>query len=600
MNTLKKIIDILTPAERMRAGLLLGMILIMAFLDMVGVASIMPFMAMLANPEVVETNRWLGLAYNRLGFEDTRDFLFFLGGVVFVALIVSLAFKAITQWALLRFTHMRGHSLASRLLNGYLGRPYIWFLNRHSADLGKSVLSEVGQVVSGVIIPSMQLFVNGAVVFFIVTMLVLVDPTLALTVAVVLGGSYLLIFMTVRRYLSRIGSDRINANKERFQVTQEALGGIKEVKVFGRERAFFRRFVNPSLRFARHQANHQIAGQMPRYLLEVVAFGGILLIALYLFKVHGNFNQVLPLLALYAFSGYRLLPALQHLYQNLTKIRFTLPALNSLHQDIIEFKGNDQQDKKDLPVALKPQEAITMKDVCFTYPGSSLQALKNLDFSIPAKSTIGLVGTTGSGKTTAVDIILGLLCPQTGQLLVDETAISAKNRRGWQRSLGYVPQQIYLADDNVAANIAFGIPLQDINLDAVERAARIAELHEFVVNDMPDGYDTMVGERGVRLSGGQRQRIGIARALYHDPEVLIFDEATSALDNITEQAVMEAVHNLGRKKTIILIAHRLSTVRACDRIYLLEKGSVVDQGNYEQLMTSSDRFRTMALAVDGK
>lgn len=589
--TITKIYELLTPDERVRAGLLLVMILITAFLDMVSVASIMPFMAVLMNPEVVESNRWLALAYSRSGFVDHRDFLFFLGLFVAAALIVSIVFKALMQWALFHFSGMCAHSLACRLLKGYLSLPYTCFLNRNSADLGKSILSETGHVVGGILNPLMQLLAQGTVALFLIFLLVWADTVLAITVALVLGGTYSLVYLAIRHYLTGIGADRVMANRERFQVIQEALGGIKEVKIFGREKSFFSRFVQPSFRFAKHQVNNQIAGLMPRYVLEIVAFGGILLMALYLFKTHGDVNHVLPLLALYAFAGYRLLPALQQLYQHAVKIRFSQPALESLSRDINEYQHIEDEGQD--AARLIPDKAIILKNITFRYPSAPAPALKSMNLEIPVRTAVGLVGSTGSGKTTSVDIILGLLRPETGGLLVDDTPIAPDNVRAWQRSLGYVPQQIYLADDTVAANIAFGIPPEEIDQAAVERAARIAALHQFVTNELPNGYQTMVGERGVRISGGQRQRIGIARALYHDPAVLIFDEATSALDNLTEKAVMSAINNLRRAKTIIIVAHRLTTVQHCDLIVLLEQGEIKASGTYEELLEKNERFREM-------
>jgi ATP-binding cassette, subfamily B, bacterial PglK len=625
---IKKILSLLTPPERRRAGLLLVMILGMAFLDVVGVASIMPFMAVLGNPGVVETNKWLAWAYQGLGFADPRTFLFFLGGAVFVALVASIGFKALTQYALLRFTHMRNHSLSCRLFQGYLGRPYTWFLNRHSADLGKSVLSEVGQVINGVVIPAMQLLAHGVVALFLIALLVAVDPLLALGITLALGGAYVLIYLTIRRYLTRIGQDRVAANKERFQVAQEALGGIKEVKVFGREQAFYSQFVKPSQRFAKHQATNAVLSQLPRFVLEMIAFGGVLLVALYLLRTHGEFQKMLPVLALYAFAGYRLLPALQQLYAQVTKLRFTLPALDILYNDIQEFRANALPSKGPAPQPLHVTQAVTLENITFTYPKADKPALRNLSLHIPAMSTVGLVGSTGSGKTTTVDLILGLLNPQSGQLLVDgEVTVSplvgeSVNRLvgdsvsrsvgrsvgrsdgqsvgrsdrllRWQRTLGYVPQHIYLADDTVAANIAFGIPAKDIDMDAVIRAATVAELHGFVDKELANGYQTLVGERGVRLSGGQRQRIGIARALYHNPQVLIMDEATSALDNVTERLIMQSIRQMKGQRTIILIAHRLTTVQECDVIFLLEQGKVVGQGTFEELERTNLAFHRMA------
>ena len=305
----------------------------------------------------------------------------------------------------------------------------------------------------------------------------------------------------------------------------------------------------------------------------------------------GDIAKVLPIIALYAFAGYRLMPALQKIYISLTSLRFVGPALDSLHDDLKNLKPIIQSEHGD---SLKLNKNIRLKNIHYNYPNASKTALKNISLSIPANKTIGLVGATGSGKTTTVDIILGLLDPQEGALEVDGKVINKDNKRAWQRSIGYVPQQIFLSDNTVAANIAFGIDTKKINQEAVECAAKIANLHEFVVNELPFKYQTIIGERGIRLSGGQRQRIGIARALYHKPKVLVLDEATSALDNLTEKAVMNAVHNSENDITKILVAHRLSTVKDCDIIFLFDKGELKNQGTFEELIKTSDDFRESA------
>lgn len=280
----------------------------------------------------------------------------------------------------------------------------------------------------------------------------------------------------------------------------------------------------------------------------------------------------------------------------MTVVRYNLPALDILYKDLIQRDTDSDMafDHTDAVPPLEFKDRIELRDVVYYYPNTSTPAVNKLNLDIKSKTTVGFVGVTGSGKTTTVDIILGLLSPTKGQLIVDGTEINPSNLRSWQKNLGYVPQSIYLTDDTVMRNIAFGIRDRDIDSKAVERAAQIANLHDFIMHDLPDGYNTVVGERGVRLSGGQRQRIGIARALYNDPKVLIFDEATSALDGITENAIMEAIQNISRKKTIIMIAHRLTTVQECDVIYMLEQGKVTARGTYSELIESSSQFRRMA------
>lgn len=599
MKTLNKLLTLLSPPERKRAGTLMAITLVMALLDMLGVASILPFMAVLANPELVQTNAALNSAFtisSQIGIDNIEQFLFALGVLVFVLLVVSLAFKALTAHMQINFVLMREYSIGKQLVEGYLHQPYSWFLNRHSADLGKTILSEVGAVIHGGMLPLMILLAQTMVALTLLILLIIVDPLLALSVGVVLGLAYAGIFAIMSGWLKRLGQERVDANKERFTAVSEAFGAAKEVKVGGLEQVFIQRFAKPAMIYAKGQATAQVIAQLPRFVLEAIAFGGMLLVILYLMSQNGSFVASLPIIALYAFAGYRLMPALQQIYGAFTQLRFAGPALDALHQDISSLQAaNCQQDHlSSCPLT----QAITLSQVSYCYPDAPQPALSGVDLSIPARSTVGLVGATGSGKTTTVDVILGLLEPQEGHLNVDNQRITATNRRSWQRSIGYVPQHIHLADDSVAANIAFSVNAGDIDNQAVERAAKIANLHEFVIDDLPQGYATIIGERGVRLSGGQRQRIGIARALYHNPQVLILDEATSALDNLTERAVMDAVSNLGHDITVILIAHRLSTVQQCDQIYLLERGEVKAKGTFEELTQINERFRAMATSYN--
>ena len=593
----RRLWELLDRRERRRVGALLALVVVMGLVDLAGVASILPFLAVLSNPAIVETQPLLAAVYGGLGFTETRPFLVLLAAATFAVVVGSQAVKALTTYALTRFSTMRKYSLGARLLEGYLRQPYPWFLNRHSADLGKTVLSEVDQVVTTAVMPGLQLLAHGAVVLALVSLLVALDPVIALVGAVTIGGAYALVFGFARRYLARIGRDRLAANRERYAVAQEAMGGIKDVKLLGLEGTYLQRFRAPAFRFSRHQADAAIIAQVPRYLLEAIAFGAMLLLVLVLLvRGDGTIGAVLPLLGVYAFTGVRLFPALQQLYGAVTKLRFAGPALEALHADLVATRTSAVPAAPAQP-ALVPQERLALENVSYTYPGAERPALAGLDLAIDVNTTVGLVGATGAGKTTAVDVLLGLLEPDAGRLVVDGEPIGAHNRRAWQRAVGYVPQHIFLTDDTVAANIALGVPAGEVDPTAVERAARIAELHRFVTEELPRGYDTAVGERGVRLSGGQRQRIGIARALYHDPAVLILDEATSALDNRTERAVMDAVHNLAHAKTIVMIAHRLSTVRACDRIFMLEHGRCAAEGTYDLLLEESFSFRSLTSAA---
>jgi ABC-type multidrug transport system fused ATPase/permease subunit len=594
MKIIYKLLDLLSPPERKFAGMLMAMILVMALLDMLGVASILPFIAVLANPKLVETNPILSWVYNfstNLGVSSTDEFLFFLGFMVFALLVFTLAFKALTTFAQTRFAYMREYSIGRRLVDGYLHQPFSWFLNRHSADLGKTILSEVHTVMYNGILPLMTLLAQSAVAIALLGLLFLVDPLLAISVSLVLGVAYGGIMLLMSGWLNTLGQARIQANQERYTAVSEAFGAAKEVKVGGLESIFIERFAKPAETYAKGQATAQVIAQVPRFALEAIAFGGMLLVILYLMAQSGSFAAALPIISLYAFAGYRLMPALQQIYGAVSQLKFAAPALNALHNDLMGLNPVEPYGKVLEPIPLNM--CISLNKIVYQYPNSKAPTLNGISLSIPARSTVGLVGSSGSGKTTTVDLILGLLEPQTGTLCIDGQVVNASNRRQWQKCIGYVPQHIYLADDTVLANIAFGLAPEVVDQQAVVRAAKIANLHDLVIQNMPQGYQTMVGERGVRLSGGQRQRIGIARALYHNPSVLILDEATSALDNMTELAVMDAVNNLSHNITIIMIAHRLSTVRQCDQIYLLEKGALKARGTFEELVSQNNTFKKM-------
>jgi ABC-type multidrug transport system fused ATPase/permease subunit len=594
METISKLLDLLSPAERKRAGVLMAMMLVMALLDMLGVASILPFIAVLANPALVETNPILSWAYQlsaNVGVASVQQFLFLLGFLVFALLVFSLTFKALTTYAQTRFALMREYSIGKRLVEGYLHQPYSWFLNRHSADLGKNILSEVGGVIGGSLLPVMTLFTQTAVTVSILGLLLVVDPWLAILVGLVLSIAYGGILALMSGWLNTLGQARIQANKERYTVLSEAFGAVKEVKVGGLEAIFIERFAKPAEKYAKGQATAQVIAQIPRFALEAIAFGGMLLVILYLMAQSGSFATALPVIALYAFAGYRLMPALQQIYGAFTQLKYAGPALRALHTDLMGLNAVEPYGGVLEPLPLN--KCIELNNIVYQYPNANAASLNGINLSISARSTVGFVGSTGSGKTTAVDLILGLLEPQEGTLCIDGQVVNASNRRQWQKSIGYVPQHIYLADDTISANIAFGLAPEIVDQEAVKRAAKIANLHDFVVENMPDGYNTKVGERGVRLSGGQRQRIGIARALYHNPNILVMDEATSALDNLTEQAVMEAVYNLSQSITIILIAHRLSTVKTCDTLFLLENGELKAKGTFKGLTQINEQFRAM-------
>ncbi|MCS3665406.1 ATP-binding cassette subfamily C protein [Salinibacter ruber] len=600
MDVLRKLFSLLTRRERRNLYILFVAVLLMASLQVASVASIMPFLSVASDPSIIQENEYLRWAYSAFGFDDDRSFLIALGLGALLALVVSNVFIILTRWAMERYSWGRNHSLSRRLLRSYLYRPYEYFLTRNSSELGKNILEEVKEVTDQMLKPTLRGVAKAVVALFIVGFLVYFDPVVALMVTVVLGAAYGAIYLVVRSQLDERGEARVEANTKRYQFVGEAFGGIKEVKIQGKEEAFLNLYDDPSERYARNQALYRVIKKAPRYIIEMVAFGGIILIAVYLIAVRESLQQVIPVLGLYAFAGYRLLPALQEAFHGLASARFNIAALNKLHRDLkglaeARSSASGGSDGTAAPPLLLEEE-LALREVSYTYPDADRPAIKNLSLAIPARSMVGFVGKTGSGKTTAVDLALGLLRPQEGEITIDGTPLRANNLRRWQQTLGYVPQHIYLSDDTVARNIAFGVPRDQIDMETVREAARRAHILDYVEQDLPNRWETVVGERGVKLSGGQRQRIGIARALYHDPSVLVFDEATSALDQSTEAGVMEAIYDLEGEQTILIISHRLSTVQRADNIFMLEEGRKVGEGSYDELLDQHAKFRSMALS----
>ncbi|MFK7829087.1 MAG: ABC transporter ATP-binding protein [Congregibacter sp.] len=595
LEVIRKLYALLDSYYKQRFIWILLLMVVTAFFQTVGVASVMPFLSVLADRGMIQEVAALRLVYEGLAFESERAFLYFLGVLAFGLFSTGTALAALSQWVVTRFSQMQAYQLSRRLMADYLRRPYTFFLQRNSNDLAKTVLQESGSAVSGALLPAMRLIGFILLALAIVLLLIIVNPVLAIGVAVAISASYGAVYVLSRSWLTRIGRDRLLANRQRFTATAEAFAGAKEIRLLGRESEYLERFREPSHRIARHQANATLLKGLPQYAMEAIAFGGVLLVALLLMGDEAGIASALPLIGLYGLAGKQLIPAVNKIFSCFADIKYNMASVDNVLADLGNRAGSRPlPNLDDVIEPLEPKAFIDVRDLSYSYPNTDKTALSGLNLRVPARSTVGLVGSSGAGKSTLMDLLLGLLDPTGGGIWVDEQRLDPDCVPRWQATIGYVPQHIFLADQNVAANIALGVAAEEIDHDAVVSAARLANLHYFVTQDLPEGYDTYIGERGVRLSGGQRQRIGIARALYRNPSVLVFDEATSALDNATERSVMEAIHNLAGEKTIFLVAHRLSTVRSCDCIYVLDKGQVLEHGTWDELMEDGKRFRALA------
>jgi ATP-binding cassette, subfamily B, bacterial PglK len=592
-RTARRMLEIMSSSERRRLWLLTPVITVNALMQVVGIASVMPFLSLIANPDVIREQWLLAWLYDTLGFEDTLTFTIFAGVGVLALLVLSNAFAAVSQYLMVRFSWGVNHTMSVRMLRTYLFKPYVFFLDQNTAGMAKNILGEVKHAVKHFVVAGMNLAARGVVAAFIIALLIVVHPLLSLATFAFLGLAYGGVYLLVQRGMTEGGEQRAEADRQRYKAASEALGGVKEIKLLGKEQPFLQRFERPSRRYARTMARQAVVSMLPRYGFETIAFGGMVVVVLFLLAQGEGVTGLLPTLGVYAFASYRLLPALQGMFQSMTELRFSLASVEVLHRDLERTALPAITNRDDVePLPFRSQ--LELRDVSFTYPNARAPLFEGFHLVVEANTSVAIVGATGAGKTTAVDLLLGLLQPQTGHLVVDGVVVGDEVMASWQKSLGYVPQVIYLADDTVAANIALGVPSRKLDMESVELAAKRANIHDFIVNELPKGYQTEIGERGVRLSGGQRQRLGIARALFHDPPVLIFDEATSALDNVTEESIFNAVTELGTTKTIVMIAHRISTVRDCDVIYVLDRGRVVVRGSYSELIDRSPEFRALA------
>lgn len=574
MGMIKKMWELLAPREKMEACGLLVLFLMMSVTEVVGIASLLPFMSVLSNPASVQTNKYLRWAYETFNFTDTTSFLFFIGVGVFIVLVVSNLIKAGTRWATLTVTQSWGESLGRRLFDIYLHQPYEFFLGRNSSDLSKNILAEVHAITSNILMAFLDMVTKLAISVVIIVFLAVIDIKLAIGAAVILGGAYVGVYAIFRKTLRIQAQKRTVAMAEKFKVVNEAIQGIKNIKLGGYERLYNSYFAVPAQTFGRTTANSNVIGDIPRYAMEVIGFGGVLLMLLYMLMHNAQtLTQAMPIIAVYVFAAYRLLPGLQGVYYGYTKLKFNKPVLEIIRRELAYAES--MQPEKDPSVASLPcGQSIELRDIVFRYDDTR-DILKGINLSIPANSMVGIVGKTGAGKTTMVDIILGLLKPSAGEVVIDGVAVTDTNRAAWQKNLSYVSQHIYLCDDTIAANIAFGLRPEDVDMQKVRQAAKMASLSQFIETELPKGYDTQVGENGIRLSGGQRQRLGLARALYTGRPVLVLDEATSALDPETEEDVMRSIHELDNRKTILIISHKMELLSKCDFIAIVQGGTVV-------------------------
>lgn len=574
--------------------ILLGLMIFGAILDVFGIGAIPAFIAIAAVPDEVMKYDTMVKIFDFLGLSPGPKLVTYGAIFLFIIYVLKNAFLFFVYQYQFKLVEHQRVKLAERLFRAYMYAPYIHIINRNTAELLRNVNSETSLVIQGVIIPCLNTLMGILMTLFTVGLLILAAPMIALVGVAILGIGSALFLQLVRKKLQQYGEIAKEERKEVVKSVNQGLGALAEARIFGRE-TYFEKILKTSLaNFARVTRLQQVINRASPHIMETIAIAGILLVIVGLVLAGNEVAALLPTLALFGAATVRLKSTIGTVIAGISQIQYNLPTIDSIVADLelLEPMATQRLHQQKTQQSLGFKKNIDFLNVSFSYPNTNVPALKDISLTIPKGKSIGLVGATGSGKSTLINVILGLLEPNEGQVLVDGKDVF-QLRQAWLNHIGFIPQTIYLTDDTIARNIAFGLPDDKIDYDQVWSAVRAAQLEDYI-EELPLGIQTIVGERGVRMSGGQRQRVGIARALYNNPDVIIMDEATSSLDNKTESLVMNALEILKKGRTFIMIAHRLSTVQQCDRLYFLEHGEVVASGTYEELKDEHIAFRVLA------
>lgn len=571
MNVFDKIRVLLTPAESKSAWLLLFLMLLGMILETLSIGLVVPLLAVVVSDDLYIMGSAVYPILQFLG-SPSKSQLIVMVMIGFISIyLVKNMFLAFLTWRQINFAHNFQVNLSQRLFALYLKQPYAFHLQRNSSQLMRNVIGEVG-LISNAISNSMAIFSEGIVLIAVICLLLTIEPLGASIVIFFISVTGFLYYTVTKAKITKWGVSRQFHDFLRLQHLRQGLGGVKEVKLLGRESGFLKDFHEHNLAVSYVSRLQATLQQFPRLIFELVAVFGLATLVISMLNQQYEIASIVPMLGLFAAAAFRLMPSANRFLAAQQALRYAAPAVNTIYQEILLSEPSSTH-KMNKTYQFKHQ--ISLINIKFSYDNSKTIVVNDLSMEIKKGDSIGLIGPSGSGKSTLVDLFLGLLSPDSGRILVDGLDV-IEDMRQWQNQIGYVPQAIFLSDDTLRRNVAFGLPNEQIDDDAVKHAIKAAQLDAFV-ESLVDGLETKVGERGVRLSGGQRQRIGIARALYHNPSILVFDEATSALDTDTEKLVMKTITALQGDKTIIIVAHRLTTVKDCNKVYIMENGNLVEK-----------------------
>ena len=576
----RKLNYIFTRTDKVKLVFLLIAVIFGSFLELLAVSVFSPFINLIMDTDILQENPMLLEVYRFFSFRNIEYFLAFIAGGIIVIYVVKDVYTIVEKNAIYKFSYRIQRTISTNLLKAYMAEPYTFHLNKNISVLQRSMQEDTDQFTKG-ILHLMEMIAEVSVCIAIGIYLYIESRSITVIIVGLLVLCLAVFSMISRKYSSVWGRQGQEYKSKIYQWMNQSLGGVKEIKVLNREESFIEQYDSYFDKYVRVLRLNRLIGVIPKYSIEMVCMTGLLLAVIFkIFFGQKDLAEFVPQPAIFAVAAFRLLPSVGKINEHLSAVLYALPSLELVYNDLREIEQLNLT-KKEKDKGWKLKEKIEVKNVSYHYPDGDVNVIEHADFTIERGKTVAFIGASGAGKSTMVDILLGLLAPQYGKIYADGMNVY-KNLPTWQQEIGYIPQSIYLSDDTIRNNVAFGIRDQEIDEQAVVNALRQAQLFEFV-DSLPEGLDTFVGDRGVRLSGGQRQRIGIARALYHDPEILVLDEATSALDNDTETAVMEAIDSLQGKKTILIIAHRLSTIKNADIIYEVGDGKV-ERRNKEEVI----------------
>ncbi len=570
------------------------MMLLAAVLEVIGIGLIPVYVSIVADPERILRYEFVQSFFAFWGISTSQGILIGGGVVLFALFVLKNLYLVIFFYVKSRFVYNRNFSIASRMMVAYMKAPYAFHLQRNTAELLRNTSQEVRLFVQQVLKPVIEMAKEVVMIAAIVLFLLIVEPIISLVVITVFASTSGLFLIITQKRMKQYGRKELKIRNDWIKSVNQGLGGIKEIRVLNRESDFidsFRKIVRKSSHL---QTMKNFLSHIPKPIIETSAIAAIMLIAFAMTIQGRSVAAIIPVLTLFAMATVRLMPAIQNITKSQTNIRYNIASVDPLYNDLVQLKNSEKEftaNRIDNNL-FAFNHKIDVSDLYYQYAESSEEALNGVSFTIKKGSSVAFTGGSGAGKSTIVDILLGLLEPIKGNVHVDDVSIY-QNLSGWQKNIGYIPQHIYLADETMRKNIAFGVSEKEVDDEKVWNAVKLAQLEE-LVRHLPDGLNTFIGENGTRLSGGQRQRIGIARALYHNPSVLVMDEATSALDNITEKQIINSIESLKRERTIIMVAHRLTTVMNCDTIFFMKNGKIVSIGPYEELLSKDQGFRELA------